>query len=149
MEIQDPVQVVRVDWLRQVVIHAGIQAALLIALQSMCRERNDADVLAGAFGRANFLCRLQTIELRHLHIHENDGEVSTGDSRYGTSAVRHDGHRMTPLAEESRQDQLIHRIILGHENVERQRREWRRRRNGIPGRGPGTREVVRQRRNGR
>ena len=65
------VEVVETRGLADVVVHAGFQAALAVALHGVCRHRDDADAGGGGI-RADAAGGFVTVELGHLAIHEDD-----------------------------------------------------------------------------
>src|SRR5690606_31251067 len=65
----------RADGFGKVVVHAGLQTALAIAVQRMGRHTDDGHVAAPApllFDGADRLRRLQPVHLGHRHIHQHE-----------------------------------------------------------------------------
>ena len=68
-------QPIDVDRLREVAVHAGLQAALAVALHRVRGQRDDRHVRAGrALALADGRRGLEAAHDRHLHVHDDDVE---------------------------------------------------------------------------
>ena len=83
-------QLVDVDWLRQIAVHAGFQAALAIALHGVSGQRDERQRAgaASASPLADRLRRLEPAHLRHLQVHQHDVERRVPADSTASTATR-------------------------------------------------------------
>ncbi len=120
------------DGFADVTVHAGLQTAFAVALHGVSGHGKDRRVSAGrrltlADGRR----RLETVHVRHLHVHEHQVEGIVLQGRDGLGAVADHHDRMPLTAEQSQGQLLVERIVLRQKDVQDARRGSRRRRESL------------------
>ena len=110
-------QLSRPYWLRNIAVHTGGEAPLLIALQRMSCHSNDWDMRARRILLCSNCCSsLEAIHLRHLNVHEHDVEALFLECTYRCPTVAYDGYRITSFLEQADRKGLIYGIIFGQKN---------------------------------
>ena len=104
--------------LRDVVVQAGRETPLAVALHGIGRQGDDGD----ATGCASFLGAdrargLEAIHVGHLAIHEHQIVDGVIESRDGLPAIRDHVDVMSGLLQQAHGDLLIHPIVLGDQNA--------------------------------
>ena len=113
-------QLVHADGLADVVIHAGLQAHLPVALHGVGRHGDDARPLRSAGQRAQMRARrLQPVHLRHLHVHQHHVVGLALDRLDGFQAVGGDVRPVAHLREQAQRQLLVDGVVLGQQDAQR------------------------------
>ena len=101
----------------QVTVEAGRQTALAVALHGVGRQGEDRYVpFASRFAQPDRLNRFEAVHLRHLHVHENDVELTGVECIERLAAVGCDDHGMSDPLQHVDSHLLVHVMILGQQN---------------------------------
>ena len=101
-----------VDRLGQVAIHAGRQALLTVALHGMGGHGDDRRPLSLAFSGTDHPGRFQTVQVRHLHVHQHHIEVLLTDHFECLKAVLSDFDAVAALTQNVNGHLLVRRIVF-------------------------------------
>ena len=121
-------QIRAADGLRQIIIHAGGEAVLAVALQGVGREGNDGHMRRGGgairagtllFEPADFARGLDPVQIGHLHVHEQDIERMPVERADGLIAVGGHLDGVAHLAQDSGDEFAVDRVVLRHEHAQR------------------------------
>ena len=112
-----------------VVVHAGSQTPFAVSFHCPGRHRHNRDVPPGAvFEFANLLCRFESVEFRHLHVHENDVERFALPAFDRLFSVDGDFNVVAPFLQQSDGEDLIRLAVFRQQNPQGrkrgQRRDW-------------------------
>jgi len=108
----------------QIAIHPRGQTPLALSRHRVRRERNDPQTTAAEVP-ADFVSGFESVELRHLKVHQDDVEPARRRQRDGRASIIHDGDIVPASPENGRGHFLIDCIVLGHEDAERLPRRGR------------------------
>ena len=128
-------QLLRLDRLGDVAIHADFEAALAIPLHGMGSHGNNGDVPSGSpLASTDRQRGLEAVHLGHLHVHQHQIERLPIEGRHRLLAAACNHDRVSVLFESSHYQPLIDGVVLGEKNVQRTGGSGRRRRLGRLGR---------------
>ena len=106
-----------VDGLGEVVVHAGLEAALALALQRGGGHRDDRHPLAGGLVRADLPGRVEAVEPRHPAVHEHHGvPVRPGQPLDGGDPVVGEVDGAAQVLQQAGRDHLVDRVVLDDEH---------------------------------
>src|SRR5690349_8620997 len=90
----------RADWLGQIVVHAGLNAAFAVALERMGGDADDRYMASAAgFCVPDRRRRLEAAHFRHRHVHQDDAWVHFVERRERQPTVGNDLETVVRLAE--------------------------------------------------
>lgn len=104
-------QLTDADWFADVVVHAGSQTTVAIALKGLRGDGNDGDawtLLTGADPSRGF----EAVHFRHLAVHQDQIIARGPETLHGFEAASDDIHRTTLALEQALRDELVHCIVL-------------------------------------
>ncbi len=111
------------DRLGEVVVHTGGDARLAVALHGVGGHGDDPDRLGAALGRdrpgADAAGGLQTVHLRHLHVHQHEVVRELLDGLHRFDAVRGDVGAVPHRFEHQERDLLVDGVVLGQQHPQR------------------------------
>ena len=115
--LDDGKQLMRLEGLRQIVVHAGREATVFLDAGSMGREGDDS-LLRPAGRGANHFGGGEPVHFGHLDIHQDDVERLARNGRNRLSAVADDLDDVPALLEHHAGDFLVYRIVLRNQDAE-------------------------------
>jgi hypothetical protein len=95
------------------VIHAGIEASFAIASHGMGGQGNEAKIMESSVG-ANQPGRGQSIQHRHLDVHQNQIECLRQNSIDALSAIDRNGYPNTKIAKQFARKVPIDVVVLAN-----------------------------------
>ena len=101
-----------VDGLGDVVVHAGVEAALAITLHRVGGHGDDDDVAIGRLAAADLFGGLVAVHHGHLAIHENEVVAIGGDHVDGFFSVGGEFDGKAEALEHARGDELIDGVVF-------------------------------------
>ena len=107
------------DRLRDVVVHAGREARLAILGQRVRRHRDDVRAALLRPALADPARGVEAVELRHLHVHQDDVVRLPLERLDRLEAVRRDVGAVAEPLEQAERDLLVHRVVLGEQDPQR------------------------------
>ena len=108
----------RANRLRHVVVHSRREASVPVLGQRVRRHRDDAGSRLRP-PRADPSRRVETVELRHLHVHQHDVVPATLERLDRFETVRRDVGSVAEPVEQAERDLLVDRIVLGKQDRKR------------------------------
>ena len=116
------------DRLDHVVVHAGGQARLAVALHRVGGHRDDARALAVRPSRRDAPRRLEAVHLGHLHVHQHHVVGLARDRLDRLDAVRRQVGAVAHLLQQAQRQLLVHDVVFGEQDAQRMARgrAWRR-----------------------
>src|SRR5207247_2354101 len=112
-------------WLRDISGHTRVQAALAVAVHGVRRHGDDGKRFPARVS-ADDPRRLQTVEHRHLDVHQYQIVLAALQLRYGFAAVVRQIESESPLAQDCGYHLLVYLVVFHDEDSSGLR--WRRRR---------------------
>ena len=108
-------QLLRIDWFRNHIVHAGGEIQLALAFEHTGRHRQNRQLHA-EFAADNAR-RRHAVHDRHLHIHQNGVKALrfVAQQRHRAFAVLGDFHCRAGIFEQAARDDLIQQIIFDHQ----------------------------------
>lgn len=108
------------DGFGEVVVHAGLEAAFAVAFHGEGGEGDDggAGAAGGLFALAEPAGDLETVELGHHDVHEDDVEAAGLEEVEGFEAVLGDGDEVSLAFEEEADDLAVDVVVLDEEDGE-------------------------------
>ena len=134
---QDPEKFIRVDGLREIIVHPGVETSAAVFFERDGRHRDNRNIRMDV-ALADSLCRFDSVRLRHLYIHENEIIVALADHLNGFRPVLGAVDRDVFRREKADRNLSVNRVIFGEKNARPGKSEGIRRR--------GLREFERRRR---
>ncbi len=108
------------DRFGQIVVSAGVKAALAVAFERMGGDRDDRQVSAGpAFPFADRHNRIAAAHLRHLHVHQHKIERRGVEGVERELAVFGERDDMARFRQQPHRDPLIHDVVFGEQDAKR------------------------------
>ena len=113
------VQVVGSDRLGEITVHSRVQTTFSIAFHGVGGYGDDGRVRAVFFGLSDGLRRLETVHVGHLYVHQDKIKTMRPEllDRF-VPVVGHD-HLVSLLSQQADCQFLVHRAVLGHQDVKR------------------------------
>ena len=112
----------------QVVVHTGGDASFAVSGHGVGRHGNDPGMTIGvSLSVANPPGGLQSVQYRHLHVHQDRVEVPATPAGNPLFAVRGNRYHVPGLPEQGHCQLLIDDVILDQQDLQRTRRarpEW-------------------------
>ena len=88
----------------QNVDHAGIHAGLTMFAEGGGGQGDDGNLRSRGGQGADASCRFQAIHLGHMHVHQDQIEMTAGGGIDGDPAIAGDGDAMAALAQDAHHD---------------------------------------------
>src|SRR5262245_53406061 len=103
------------QWLLQIAVHPGSAAPRFVALEHVGGQRDDRRV-AIVFAGADAACRLEAVEIRHLHVHQDDVVVPPPGAIDRVVAAGGLIGNQAQLGEHQRDDAAVRFVVLDEEH---------------------------------
>ncbi len=107
------------DRLGDVVVHAGGEAGVAIALEGVGGEGDDAGLALGGEVGADLAGGLEAVHLGHLEVHENEVVGAAFEGAEGFEAVGDSVGAVAEAFEEAEGDLLVNEVVFDDEDGER------------------------------
>ena len=101
------------------IVHAGGDTKLAVALHRIGGEGDDFWLAVGRLPGADLAGGLEPVHLRHLQIHENEIVVPALQGGNRLKAVGHRVGTVTETLKEAHGDLLVHGVVLGEQHLQR------------------------------
>ncbi len=98
------------------IIHASRQTPIPFLAHRRCGHRNNGYVSTCSLFPADLHSGLQAGHLRHLHIHENQIEITLSPLLESFQTIRCQRDPMSHLAQHTHGDSLIHQVVFGQQD---------------------------------
>ena len=106
--------------LRNVVVHAGGEAKFTVALHRIRGERDDLGLAVDGEAGADLAAGFESVHLGHLEIHEHEIVGAAFEGGEDFEAVGDGVGVVAEALEEAEGDLLVHGVVLGEKDVERE-----------------------------
>ena len=106
---------------RKIVIHAGREAAVTVAFHGIGRKCNDRHAhtiwMSGGLERANGTCGIETVQLRHVAVHQNCIESLALERGNGFKPFLRQLDVATEALQHRQRDDLVNCIVFGEQDT--------------------------------
>ena len=107
------------DGLGQVIVHAGLEAALAVLLHRVCGQRDDRQVSSrGLLAASQGFDHLESVQFGHLDVEEHQVEGAVVQGFEGLAPIARDDDVVTSAAQEVVDELLVEVIVLGQQDAQ-------------------------------